>query len=315
MALAIVVENWRPSDLRDALVRLAPGREVRVWPEQTADLAAIDYALVWQPPPGALAGMPNLKAIFSLGAGVDAILCDATIPRHVPLVRVVDPDITARMTAYVVLQVLLHHREQLRLLANQRQRVWHTFATTAPASTRVGILGFGHLGRHAGRALAGLGFAVAGWSRTRKRVPGVESFAGPAELDAFLARTDVLVVLLPHTPETTGILDRSLIRRLSRTGPLGAPVVINAGRGKLQVAADILAALDAGELAGASLDVFEHEPLPPEDPLWSHPGVVISPHQAADSEPEAISRYVLSQIERFERGEGLSHQVDRGRGY
>lgn len=315
MALAIVVENWRPSELRDALVRLAPGREVRVWPEQTADLAAIDYALVWQPPPGALADMPNLKAIFSLGAGVDAIVCDATIPRHVPLVRVVDPDITARMTAYVVLQVLLHHRQQLRLLANQRQRVWHTFATTAPASTRVGILGFGHLGQHAGRALAGLGFAVAGWSRTRKRVPGIESFAGSAEFDAFLARTDVLVVLLPHTPETTGILDRSLIRRLSRTGPLGAPVVINAGRGKLQVAADILAALDAGELAGASLDVFEHEPLPPEDPLWSHPGVVISPHQAADSEPEAISRYVLSQIERFERGEGLSHQVDRGRGY
>ncbi len=315
MALAIVVKNWRPDELKDAIKRLAPGREVRVWPEQMGDLATIDHALVWQPPPGALATMPNLKAIFSLGAGVDAILKDETIPKEIPLVRVVDVDITARMTAYIVLQVLIHHRQQLRLLANQRDRVWDNFATTAPSSTRVGILGFGHLGQEAGRALAGLGFAVAGWSRTRKHVPGIESFVGQAERDAFLARTDVLVVLLPHTAETTGILDRALIRKLSHSGPLGAPVLINAGRGKLQIEDDILAALDTGELAGASLDVFEHEPLPPDNPLWGHPRVIISPHQAADSDPEAISRYVLSQIERGERGEGFTNLVDRSRGY
>ena len=315
MTLAIVVQDWRPDELRDALERRAPGREVRIWPDRPDDPAAIEYALVWQPPPGALAAMPRLKAIFSLGAGADAILKDDTVPKEVPLVRVVDPDITTRMTAYIVLQVLLHHRQQLRLLANQRARVWDTFATTPPSATRVGVLGFGHLGQEAGRALAGLGFAVAGWSRTRKQVPGIASFAGPSELDAFLARTDTLVVLLPLTEETTGILDRALFRKLSRSGPLGAPVLINAGRGKLQIEADILAALDAGELAGASLDVFEHEPLPPDSPLWDHPGVILSPHQAADSEPDAIARYVLAQIECFERGEGLTRRVDRSRGY
>lgn len=315
MALAIVMQGWRPDALKDALQRLAPGREVRTWPEQTGELGAIEYALVWHPPPGVLAAMPDLRVIFSLGAGVDAILADDTIPPEIPLVRVVDLDITARMTAFVALQVLLHHRQQLRLLANQRDRVWDTFATTTPSSTRVGILGFGQLGQAAGRALVGLGFAVAGWSRTRKHVPGIASFAGQAELDAFLARTDMLVVLLPHTAETTGILDRALIRKLSRSGPLGAPVLINAGRGKLQIEADILAALEHGELAGASLDVFEREPLPPDSPLWAHPGVIISPHQAADSDPEAIARYVLSQIERFERGKGLTNVVDRERGY
>jgi glyoxylate/hydroxypyruvate reductase len=156
---------------------------------------------------------------------------------------------------------------------------------------------------------------VAGWSRTRKTLPQIQCFAGAEELSAFLARTDILVCLLPLTPETRGILDRTVFRQLARDGVLGGPVIINAGRGGLQVEADILAALDDGTLAAATLDVFEREPLPAESPLWSHPKVTISPHNAADTDPEAISAYVVGQIERFERGLPLENVVDRRAGY
>lgn len=315
MAIAIVVQNWRPEEWRDAIKAQAPDLDVRVWPDQLGDVNDIEYVLSWMPPAGILKTMPNLKAIFSLGAGVDAILRDETVPKEIPLSRVVDADLTQRMTAYVTLHVLMHHREQLRLMANQKAHVWDSFATTAPAETRVGIMGFGHLGQDAGKALAMLGFEVAGWSQARKDVPGIRSYAGAGELDAFLARTDMLVVLLPHTAGTHGILNRELFRKLSRKGPLGAPVLINAGRGRLQNEADILAALDAGELAACSLDVFETEPLAKESPLWSHPRVIISPHQAADSEPATISKYVLGEIRHFEATGSLRNPVDRSRGY
>jgi glyoxylate/hydroxypyruvate reductase A len=287
---------------------------VALLPEDAVEAAAVRYAAVWKPPPGGLAAFPNLAAIFNLGAGVDALMADAALP-SVPIVRVADADLTGRMTEYVTLQVLLHHRQQRYLDACQRARKWEPQAQRAASAMRVGIMGLGVLGRDAAEVLARLGFAVAGWSRTRKAVPGIACFAGEPELAPFLARTDILVCLLPLTPATRGILNRRTFALLARDGVLGAPVVINAGRGGLQNEADILQCLDDGTLGAASLDVFEQEPLPADSRFWTHPRVVLTPHNAADTDPDEISKYVARQIERFEAGDALEHVVDPARGY
>jgi glyoxylate/hydroxypyruvate reductase A len=295
--------------------KVAPRLDVRVWPDRMGRIEDIEYVAAWLPPPGVLKSLPNLKVIMSLGAGVDAILKDPTLPEDMPIVRVNDPDLTGRMTEYIVLHVLMHHRQQRRLEENQKNRIWDSFPTHAARGLSIGIMGMGVMGRDSAEKLRDLGFRVAGWSRTRKEITGVESFAGESEFDAFLARTDVLVSLLPATPDTDGIINRATIRKLSRKGPFGAPIIINAGRGRQQVADDILAALDTGELHAATLDVFTTEPLPQDSPLWSHPRVTVTPHCAADSDPETICAYVAQNIERHQRGEALQNLVDRGRGY
>jgi glyoxylate/hydroxypyruvate reductase A len=274
----------------------------------------VHYAAVWKPHPGELAGFPNLRVIFNLGAGVDALMVDRSLP-DVPLVRVAVGDLTARMTEYVVLHVLMHHRRQRLYDAQQRERNWLVHDQPAADEVAVGVMGLGAIGAHATRALAGLGFKVAGWSRSPKTIPGIETFHGPAGLDVFLARTEILVCLLPHTPDTEGILNLALIRKLKHDGAAGGAFLINAGRGSLQVDTDILAALDQGALSGATLDVFQHEPLPPDSPLWRHPNVTITPHNAGDISPRVFAPNLIEQIDRFERGLPLDNLIDRTRGY
>jgi glyoxylate/hydroxypyruvate reductase A len=314
MALAYVVSGWNVDDWVAGMKALAPDLDLRVWPDRLGNLDDITYALAWRPAPNVLKSFRNLKAIFSLGAGVDAILADPTLP-DVPIVRVVDPDMTMRMSEYVCLHVLMHHRQQRKLDLLQAERRWAPSPQWAASAVRVGIMGLGELGRDAAQKLAHLGFKVSGWSNSRHAIRGVESYAGKAELDAFLKTTDILVCLLPHTPETEGILNRALFRKLASDSRLGAPVLINAGRGKLQVEADIIAALDAGELGGATLDVFQTEPLPADSPLWTHPKVTVTPHIAADSEPDVISAYIINQMRRHEAGRPFENLVDRARGY
>jgi len=306
--------GWDPAEWQARFSALAPRRDVRIWPDHVGDPAAIAYACVWKPPPGLLARFSNLKAIFSLGAGIDHLTGDPDLPAA-PIVRIVDRDLTARMTEYVVLHVLLHHRRLPLYRAQQREKIWHEHPQPAASEVAVGILGLGVLGRDAAAVLARIGFRVAGWSRTAKQISGIETFHGEKALDAFLARTEILVCLLPHTRATQGILNLGLLRKLKRAGALGGAYLVNAGRGRLQVDADILAALEEGTLAGASLDVFPTEPLPPESPLWTHPNVIITPHNAAVSDPRALARNILAQIERFERGLPLDHVVDRAAGY
>jgi len=259
--------------------------------------------------------MPNLKAIMSMGAGVDFLMDDPTLP-NVPLGRIIDPNLTMRMTEYVVLHVLLHHRQQIELLEAQRKGVWHkSLIQPAACDVRVGVMGLGVLGSDAVEKLRSLGFQVAGWSRSPKQIEGVECFAGPEGFKPFLNRTDILVCLMPHTPETHGLMNAAAFRELARDGHLKGPAFINAGRGKIQVEKDILAALDNGDLYSASLDVFEEEPLSPDSPLWRHPRVIITPHNASDSEPEAVTKNILAQIDTFERTGKLTHAVDLKRGY
>lgn len=292
----------------------APARRVVLWPD-IHDPYAIGYALVWKPPIGLFRELPNLRAIFSLGAGVDHLVDRDDLPAGVPIVRVVDPDLTQRMTEWVTLQVLMHHRRQRVYDAQQRQQVWRELAQPAAREVRVGIMGLGVLGRDAAAVLARLGFDVAGWSRRPAAVAGVRTFHGRDQLDAFLGRTDILVVLLPLTAETRGILDMRLFRQLARDGGLGGPVLVNAGRGGLQVEADIVAALDDGTLKGASLDVFETEPLAADSPLWARDNVVITPHAAGASAAAALAPGILQQIEVFEAGAPLVNVIDRAAGY
>lgn len=289
------------------------GRTVVLEPDGAAD-PAIDYAVVWKHRPGILARLPNLKAIFSIGAGVDHIFADAELP-DVPIVRVVAANLTQHMTDYIVWRVLDHHRQGMAYRAQQALRQWHEPPQPPSADIAVGIMGLGELGRAAARALAAVGFGVNGWTRTARRVDGVRPFAGAGELPAFLAATDILVVLLPHTPDTDGIIDHSLLRGLRRDNPLGGAILINAGRGRLQKEADILRALDDGTLKEASLDVFEREPLAQDSALWTHPRVFITPHAAATSDPAHLAPPMLEQMARLERGEPLEHVVDRLAGY
>jgi glyoxylate/hydroxypyruvate reductase A len=313
MTLALIVRGFDAQDWASALAVLRDRIEVQVYPE-IRDPAAVQYAAVWKAPAGALTAFPNLRLILSLGAGVDHIWSDPTLP-DVPVCRFVDPDLTARMTEYAVFHVLFHHRRMFEYQALQRARRWQELAQPAAGEVRVGIMGLGMLGRDAAEKLLALGFQVRGWSRGPKHVPGIACFAGAGELDAFLAQTDILVCLLPLTPETRGILNLALFGKLARDGALPGPVLINAGRGGLQIEADILRALDDGVLAGASLDVFETEPLPEASRLWAHPRVLVTPHCAAVSAPEPFARYALRQIERVRQGLAAENLVDPERAY
>lgn len=277
------------------------------------DLSACRYAALWKPDADLFQRAPNLRVLFSGGAGVDAVLALEGLP-DVPLVRFVDPSLAQRMGEYVVLQCLYHLRCVAAYRASQQARKWQPLRQPAAGAVTVGVMGLGELGQSAAAKLKLVGFDVIGWSRGKKVIDGIETFDA-AGRDAFLARTDILVNLLPLTNETAGLCDLALFQRLKRNGPLGAPVFINAGRGGSQVEADIVSALDRGILGGASLDVFETEPLPSESPLWSRDNVVITPHVAADTDIDALFAHVGRQIERFETGLPLEHVVGRDRGY
>lgn len=306
--------NWSAQKWAERFAaRLGEGA-VAVLGKDTFDPAAIRYVAAWKPPEGVIATLPRLKAIFNLGAGVDALLADRTLPA-VPIVRVVDPNLTKRMTEYVVLHVLDHHRQMRLHRAAQARREWIGPDQHSADAVRVGLMGLGEIAQDAAQVLLRLGFQVSGWSRSPRHVDGVACYSGADGLKPFLARTDILVVLLPLTPDTRGIVDTRLLKGLARDGVLGRPVLINAGRGGLQVERDILACLDDGTLGGATLDVFEQEPLPADSALWTHPLVTITPHNAADSDPDAITAYVCGQIADHERGAPLRNVVDRTRGY
>ena len=300
------IPEWRAH-----FAEFAPGLEIRWWDDPSLDPAAVDFVLVWDPDPGRLARMPKLRAIFGSGAGVDAIVADPDLPRHIPLVRCVPPEATQRMGEFVTWSVLSLVKDARRMAIAQSKAAWDYFeAPFAAAERTVGVMGLGAMGLRSVEMLRALGIPVIGWSRTRKDVPGVETFAGAAGRDAFLARCDILVCLLPATEETRGMLAEPLLSRL----PRGAGLV-QVGRGVQQVVPDILAALDNGQLSGAVLDVFDPEPLAADSPLWSHPRVTVTPHVASLPSRRERARYVAGCIARFERGEPLPNVYDPERGY
>jgi glyoxylate/hydroxypyruvate reductase A len=298
-----------PADLwRQEISSRMPELDFRIWPE-IGEPEEIEVALVWRPPPGELRRYPNLKAILSLGAGVDGLLADPELP-DVPVARMVDPSLRRTMIEYVLLAVLRHHRGFDRLERAQRARQWAYAFPPQAAERRVGVMGLGELGAAAARLLTDHGFSVLGWSRSPKAIEGVTSYAGRGELHRFLHQTEILVCLLPLTAETRGILDAAAFADL----PHGA-FLINVARGEHLVEADLTLALDSGRLAGATLDVFRDEPLPAENPLWAHEKVLITPHVASYSWPATAADGVVENIRRALSGRPLAHQVDRAQGY
>ncbi len=304
MSNADPVEDWRR-----ALLARMPELDFRIWPDRVGDPADIDVALVWHPPPAALTGFANLKAILSLGAGIDALLADRTLP-DLPLARMVDPSLTTTMADYVLLAVLRHHRRFDLFEREQLAGRW-TFAFPArPQDRTVGVMGLGMLGKAAAVRLREQGFEVAGWSRSAKSLSGIRCYHGVDQLSPFLARTEILVCLLPLTPETSGILNADLFARMPKGGYL-----VNVARGGHLVEADLLDALNRGQLDGATLDVFATEPLPGNNPLWRHERVLITPHVASYCIPETAADGVVLNIRRALAGEPLDHQIDRTKGY
>ncbi|ODT17587.1 MAG: glyoxylate/hydroxypyruvate reductase A [Mesorhizobium sp. SCN 65-12] len=308
--ILLATTSFQPQRWRELL---SAEREVVLEPDGASD-PSITYAVVWKQRPNLLASLPNLRVIFSIGAGVDHIFADPGRP-DVPVVKVVADNLTQYMTEYVVWRVLDHHRQGMLFRAQQQKKAWRDPPQRPASDISVGIMGLGTLGRAAAKVLLSLGFAINGWSRTERPMPGVSTYAGDAGLIPFLNATDILVVLLPLTPRTQGIVNYGLLKELRRRNGLGGAVLINAGRGRLQKDADILRALEDGTLKEASLDVFEVEPLPKTSRLWGHPKIFITPHSAATSDPAHLAPIMLRQMDAYERGEALENLVDLKAGY
>lgn len=309
MAILFLSEADPEAAWAEALARELPDETLRL-NTPAADDGDVEFAIVWAPPPGRLAGIPGLRAIFSTGAGVDHIFADPELPADVPVVRLIDPDMTAQMTEYVVMNVLWHHRRMEEYAAQQREARWRQHDPPPAADRRVGLMGLGVLGGAAGEALARFGFPLAAWTRHPRDWALGEVFSGREGFGPFLARTDILVCLLPLTGETRGILDAGALTRL----PEGA-ALINAARGPLVVEDDLRRALDAGHLSGATLDVFAREPLPADHPFWVHPRVRVTPHVAAITHAASGARVIAANIRRFRAGEPMKGVVESERGY
>ena len=271
----------------------------------------VRLAVAWHPPDDAFERYPNLQAVCSIGAGVDNILTCPSLRPDVDVIRVVDPAQAQMMSGFVAWHVIGHQRRFAAYRAQQREERWQRLGQRRAQDVPVGILGFGEIGRRVATDLALLGFPVMAWSRTAKPMPrGISGFDGADGLDVMLGQTEILVNLLPLTPETRGILNRRAFARMYRGGYL-----IQVGRGEHLVEADLLAALESDQLAGAALDVFATEPLAPRHPFWRHPRIVVTPHDACEVSVEAIGATFRATAAAIRAGRRPPHSIDRARGY
>ncbi len=309
MVIALYIdEDIQP--WKERIAALRPDLEVRAWPEWGA-LSEIQYALVWGPPNDLLSQCENLRAVVSLGAGVDHLLpAIAGLPTEIPIVRMADQALVDGMTEFIVMNVLLHHRQTLDYLMQQRDRLWRALPPVLAQERRVGFMGFGNMAKPAADSLRAMGFAIQVWSRSPKNLEGMDSYVGTRELAEFLEKTDILVMVLPSTPATDGILNAETIAQL----PQGA-AIINVGRGQAIVESALLDALHTGQVSAASLDVFGEEPLASDSVLWGHPQIVISPHVASPTIVKSAAAYVVSIVDDLEAGRPLEAQLDRSRSY
>ena len=308
MAILYAAEAEEAGMWLGAMRAIDPGVSFRIWPDW-GDPREIDFIIVGGKAPEDLSPFVNARAIQSTWAGVNTLM-RSSLPKGVPVARMVDRGLTASMTEFVVFQVLDVLRQGRELRRAQRDREWLDPPIADPAAMPVGILGFGTLGEDVARRLIALGFPLKGWSRRPKQVAGVAGFAGEAGLGAFLADLRILICLLPLTPATEGILNASLFEQL----PMGA-ILMNVGRGGQLVEPDLIAALDRGRLSLAMLDVFREEPLPLDHVFWRRPDIVITPHVAAITRPGTGAEDILENYRRAMAGEPLLNPVDPQRGY
>ena len=304
MALLLISSGTDAATWRKEIEALLPEVDFRVWPE-TGAVGDIEMVMAWKAPPGAYAPYPNLKCICSLGHGVDHIFIDPDLPAGVPIMRLVDDSMQRQMSAFVLAAVLRHLCHMDGYAAYQRERRWEDLGPPEPAGFTVGVMGVGALGADLAGKLLALGFRVAGWSRTRKDIEGVESFVGPDGLERFLGTCDAVACLLPLTPDTRGILDARAFAAMKQGAWL-----INTARGAHVVDEDLIAALDSGKLAGATLDVFNEEPLPEDHAFWAHPGVTVTPHASAVTLARSVAPQIVDAYRRVRGGRTLVNIVD-----
>jgi glyoxylate/hydroxypyruvate reductase A len=308
MTLLFKVDPDRGRAWKALFAEHAPDIEVRLWPE-IGDPSQIRYLATWQPPEDIAGHFSNLQVLFATSAGVDQFDSNA-LPPSVQIVRMLDPGIAQGIVEYATLAVLALHRDLPLYLDQQRQGLWQVQQNVPAAQRRVGVMGLGNLGQAVLRQLHGFGFALRGWSRSAKQIEGVQCYAGDAGLPGFLAGCDILICLLPLTAHTAGILDARLFDAL----PRGASVV-NLGRGGHLREADLLAALDSGQLRRAIVDVLSCEPPAPDHPLLHHPKVWVTPHIGAVTHPASAFQVLLDNLRRHQRGEPMQGRVSRERGY
>ena len=309
MALLFISEDDSPKVRQEALAALEPELEFRSWPD-LGQPSEIEVALVWKHPQGALRDLPNLRLVQSLGAGVDHILLDPELPKNVPVARLVDTELTRQMVEYVVLAVLSRHRRINELRRAQRHSNWEVIQPVPLTRSRVGLLGLGQIGQAASKILLDLGLSVSAWTRNPRSVEGITVHHGPEGLASILQVSDILVCLLPLTPETDGILDASAFRAL----PANA-YVINVARGAHLIDDDLLTAIDKGHLSGAWLDVFSEEPLPSHHPFWTHPKIAVTAHLAGLTVPSSAAYQVIGNLRLVRSGKLPQNLVDPEIGY
>ena len=309
MAVLLSTKAHTMQDWKAALLAEDPSLDIRLFPD-AGDPADIEAAVVWTAHDMMeLRRYPNLKLIVSMGAGVDHLFRPPGPPPGVPVARLVDTRLTQGMSEWVLLNVLRFHRQDPEYRDQQARRIWHELSAPDTAERRIGILGMGELGTDAALKLAALGFPVSGWSRRRRDVPGITTYSGSG-LAEMLKQTDILVCLLPLTPQTRGLINKDLLWSLPRGSYL-----LNAARGGHMMAEDVLRALDSGQLAGAALDVFDPEPLPGDSPFWTHPKVILTPHAASITIPSSAAPQVVENILNARDGKPLINLVDFGAGY
>jgi glyoxylate/hydroxypyruvate reductase A len=310
MSIAIIIPDRDNSGLKARLQTLLPvGTLVETYPE-IADPEAVEMAIVWKHPHGCLRQFPNLKLIQSYGAGVEHLLRDQTLPSGIPIARIVDTNLTKGMERYVAMAVLAIHKRLDFYLQKQQEKIWQT-PEPVELQVRIGILGLGELGAACAVYLAGMGFEVAGYSHSKKELPGISCRCSEEmTVEDFAASVNVLVCLLPLTPQTEGILRYDLFRRMPRGSYL-----INAARGGHLVDHDLLRAMEEGIIAGAFLDVFHQEPLPPEHPFWTRNNIFITPHSASVTNPDGAAALTAENYRRMKNGLPLLHLVKKEKGY
>jgi glyoxylate/hydroxypyruvate reductase A len=297
-----------PEPYRAGLEAALPEADFYAFPNMPAP-EKVTVALVWRPPVGFFAPFVNLRLVVNLGAGVDSLVHRDDLP-DVPIARLTDPGMVALMTSYVTFAVLRYARDIDKMEAAQREKAWRYIAPRSLLEIKVGVLGLGELGASAAQALAGFGLDVTGWSRTAKDIPGVRCLHGIETLDRVMAEVEILAVMLPLTTHTRGLITGARLRTMQPGAKL-----INAARGSIVDELALIAALQDGHIGGATLDVFEIEPLPVDSPVWAMPNVLVTPHLASIPVPAAASKVIAENVRRIRRGETPLHLADPARGY
>ncbi|HKL36879.1 MAG TPA: glyoxylate/hydroxypyruvate reductase A [Salegentibacter sp.] len=309
MSFLVISPGRDPESWVEALKEQHPGLNIYVYPEDH-DKEEVDFALTWNHPRGIFKNYPNIKVIASMGAGVDHITSDPELPENVKITKVVDKRLEEDMGTFVLSLVLAHQKNLLHYRESQKNEKWDPVPYTRNNDVKVGILGIGNLGQSVANSLLKNGFQVIGFSKNKKDFKDVESYAGEDEFDDFLEQTDILVNMLPLTPDTEKILNKELFEKL----PKGA-YLINVARGEHLVEQDLLAKVDDGHLSGAALDVFWEEPIRDEHPFWKHPKIRVTPHVASVTQPNSVVPQIIENYERLQDGEELKNVVKRDRGY